>query len=260
MNVRERFLDTLRATLGAEKGAASAGGAVEEALLFRAYERATAAMQSAVSTCQTAGAKAAQQRAALDAATDHVRLLLARSRDIRGTAQQLREAIERTKLVALNAGLEGARIGEPVGKPLVTVADEVRNLATRALEALDEHLALISQVDKDRDKLRDQVDVAREAASAVAEELLRAQSTQREATGALSEFGQGLQRATGADPETARAVAEAADHARGLLGALSTLATRPQRRFVLRALRPSLRPLMRLLRDLYRGSEGSDGR
>jgi methyl-accepting chemotaxis protein len=260
MNMRQRLLGSLRSTLGGDDTRTNVGGPLDNALLFRAYETASVATQKAASTCQSAGATAAQQRASLDAAADHVRLLLARSRDVRATAQQVREALERTKLVALNAGLEGARLGEPIGKGLVTVADEVRSLATRALEALDEHLTLISQIDKERDKLRDQVDTARQASSALAEELLRAQAAQREATGALSEFGEGLQRTTGADPETARAVAEAADHARGLLGALATLASRPQRHYVLRALRPSLRPLMRLLRELYRGSEGSDVR
>ena len=219
-------------------------------MLYNAHEAATQATHSATSMCQAAGATAAQQRGALDAASDHARLLVARGRDLRATAQQIRESLERAKLVALNAGLEGSRLGEPAGKAIVAIADEMRSLVGRGLESLEEHLSLLGQVDRERDKLQEQVEHAQQRASGLAEELLRSQAALREANTALGKLGEGLQRSTGADPQMARAVSSAAEHARGLLDALSTLSGQSQRGLMWRALSPTVKPLLKLLRDL----------
>ena len=138
-----------------------------------------------MSTCQAAGATAAQQRSALDAAADHARLLVARGRDLHAAAQQVRDSLDRAKLVALNAGLEGSRLAEPAGKAMLAIADEMRGLVTRALESLDEHLSLLGQVERERDKLAEQVEHARQRAAAWPRSCFRAQAAQREATTAL---------------------------------------------------------------------------
>jgi methyl-accepting chemotaxis protein len=257
VNVADRFIDTLKATLGGRRTAVGESSA-DDTLLIRAIDKATAATSSAKSTCHAATATAAHARSTLDTASDQSRLLVQRSRDMRGTAQHVRDVLERIKLVALNAGLEGARVGDPVGKALVSIADEMRAVAGRGVELLDEHVALLGQVGKDREKLREQIEGARRATGSLADDLLRAQSAQGDAETALSELSRCMQRATGTDPETARAIADAAEHARGLLGALSALASRPQQSYVLRVLRPTLRPLLRLLREL--GGDGSDTR
>jgi methyl-accepting chemotaxis protein len=259
MTVTDRVMDALRDTLrGAKDAARSARGALDEALLFTSHEQASKAAATAMSVAQAAGATAAQQRSSLDAAADHSRLLASRGRDVRAAASQVREALERAKLVALNAGLEGARLGEPIGKALVAVADELRSAIGRALEALEEHLTLVGQVERDREKLRDQVENARQSAASLAEELLRVQASQREATAALGELGQGLKRTTGTDPEVARTLAAASEHARGLIDALNVLASRPQRNLALRALRPTIRPLLRLMRELDKSGDGDE--
>jgi methyl-accepting chemotaxis protein len=228
---------------------------LDEAQLFGFQERASRATEESMSTCQAAGATAAEQRSSLDAAADHARLLLSRSRDIKSAAEQVREILERVKLIALNAGLEGSRMGES-GRALVSVADEMRALVTRGLDALGEHLVALDQVERERERLREYVERARQTAGQLAEELLRAQGAQREASSTLDEFREHLQRTTGTDPETARAAAAAAEHARELSTTFSRLSSRGERRLVLRALAPSLEPLLRLLRELE--STGGD--
>lgn len=253
MSVTDRIFVSLReAVRGARDVAGSARTTLDQALLFSKHDQASQAAAQSLRSAQAAGATAAQQRSALDAASDHARLLVARGRDIRGSAQQVGDALERAKLVALNSGLEGARLGEPAGKAMVAAADELRSVIGRASGALEEHLSLVTQIEREREKLRDQVEQAKQSASALGDELLRAQTTQRDAVSSLEELGKGLEHSTGTDREVARIVATAADHARGLLEALSALSNRPQRGAVVRALRPTLLPLLRLMRELDR--------
>jgi hypothetical protein len=240
----------LKTALGVGSSGAPKNSVLDEALLFGVHEKALGAADSATRTAQAAGATASQQRAAIDAAADHSRLLLARGRDARSAAQQVRDSIERAKLIALNAGLEGSRLGDASGKALLTVSDELRGVLSRGLDALDEHIGLLSQMERERERLRDQLEHARERGTALADELLRSQNLQRVARDKLQELGDTIQRATGADPDMARQVSEAALHARGLLEALTALSNRPDRGWMLRALGPSLRPLLRLLRDV----------
>lgn len=259
MSIADRFYQALRGRMETTRPPRAQSG-FDGALLYNTHDAAVRSSQTATSTCQAAGATAAQQRSALDAAADHARLLVARGRDLRASAQQVRESLERAKLVALNTGLEGSRLGEPAGKAMVAVADEMRTLISRGLEGLEEHLALLAQVDRERDKLQEQVEHAGQRAAGLAEELLRSQAALRETNGALSKLGDGLSRSTGADPEMARAVSSAAEHARGLLDALSTLSGHSQRGLMWRALAPTIKPLLRLLRDLdQRSRDHNDG-
>jgi methyl-accepting chemotaxis protein len=254
MSVRERVIGALQRAIGErdERGRS----ALDEALMFRAHERAQAAAQSAVSLAQGVGATAAQHKNALDAAADQVRLLVARGRDARVPTEQLRDSLERAKLVALNAGLEGARLGEPSGRALAGVADEMRALAGRALDALEQHQQMLAQVERDREKLLAQIEQAQQRARELADELLRSQAAQREAELALAEIGTSLASTSRTDPETARALTDAAEHARALVQSLTALSARGEPGLVAATLGPALRPLWRALRVLYRGGSG----
>lgn len=255
MSVTGKLFEALRGVSGAQQPRPNS---LDVVTLFSAQERASKAAQTAQSSSQSAGASLAQQKNALDAAIDHARLLLARGRDLRAASTQVRDSLERVKLVALNTGLEGARLGDPAGKALVAVADEVRTQIGRSLDALDEHLALLTEVERERERLRDELENARQGAGGLADDLLRTQSAQREVNAAVEELGNGLQRTTGTDPQAARAVSEAAEHARGLLDALGKLSSQAQRGFVLRALSPTMKPLLRLIRDLDRAGSGEE--
>jgi hypothetical protein len=241
----------LRRTFGDEAG--KTRSALDDAALLDIHDRARSACETAVRLSQGAGATAAQQKSALDAAADQARTLAARGRDVRVVVQQLEDALERSKLVALNAGLEGARIGEPTGKALVAVADELRALSARALEALGDHVSGLGELERDRDKLLDQIAQAQERSRFLADELLRSQAAQREAESTVAELGRTLRETSATDPETARALTDAAEHARQLARALAALSSRGDRGAVLGALGPALKPLFRLLGDLYRG-------
>jgi hypothetical protein len=113
-------------------------------------------------------------------------------------------------------------------------------------------------VERERERLREHVEQARQSAVQLADELLRAQAAQRDASGALAEFAEELQRSTGTDPDTAHAVSEALEYARGLVQVVMRLSSRAQRTLLLRALGPSLKPLLRLLRELEEAGAGDE--
>jgi methyl-accepting chemotaxis protein len=189
---------------------------------------------------------------------DAVKLLFSRAREARASLTAAREALEQIRLVALNAGLEGARLGDPAGKPLVLVAEEVRAHAIRAMSALEQHSGSLDQMDKERDRLRDQVEGAQQRTAEVARDLLQTQARERDVSTALAEVAERMKQVTQTDPETARLVADAADHARALMAALSSLTTRPHRTSLLGSLGPTLGPLVKLLREQYRGEPGGE--
>ena len=246
-----RLIGGLRETFSGERAAEQSRG-VDDALLFRAAENAERAAETALSASQAAGASAAQQRTLLDAAVDAVKLLFSRAREARTSLAAARESLEQIRLTALNAGLEGARLGDPAGKPLVLVAEDVRSHAGRALGALERHGALFDQMDKDRDKLREQVESAQARTANVARDILQLQAVQRDVSTALGDVSARVKHITRTDPESARIVAEAADHARALLDALTALSARPQNKSLLGSLGPTLGPLIELIRDQYR--------
>ena len=128
----------------------------------------------------------------------------------------------------------------------------MRAVIGRGLDALAEHLSVLEQVDRERERLRDYVEQARQLSSQLADELLRAQAAQRESGDALAACAEYLQHATGTDAQTARAVSQARELVQGLSGVLGQLSSETQRALLLRALGPSLEPLVALLRELDR--------
>lgn len=257
--VAARWVDMLREAVDAARGGPTAGtGALDDALLFRAHEDAVTAADMALSLSQTAGASATQQRSAVEAAADATQSLQSRAREAKLSLSRARDALEQIRIVALNAGLEGARLGDPVGKPLVLVAEEVRTQVGRTLGSLEDHGETLDQMDREHEKLRDQVGDIQQRSADLARDLLQAQASQRDVSAALGEMADRLRVVTRTDPETAKMVAQAADHARELIGSLSSLASKPHRTALLGALAPALRPLSRVLRDLYRSDLDDD--
>ena len=89
--------------------------------------------------------------------------------------------------------------------------------------------------------------------SDVAQEAGRLAASCSDAESALVDIGEKLRKATGSDPETARAISQAAEHARALVTALTQISGKAPRGLVVGTLRPMLEPLVRLL-----DSEGDD--
>lgn len=229
------------------KAARSEPSRLHEARIMAALEAAASAAGQTVTNQKAASALVHRQHGALDAVQDAGQKLGARGRDLRNSLQLLRESVDRAKLTALNAGLEGARLGEPIGKALVVMGDEVRNLLARALDGLEEHAALLAEVDRERDRYLSDLARVSDASHAVGGELARAEEKSQLTAALLGEVRTELRELFGTDPETARILASSAGQVKTLAGSLAELSERaPLDR---KSLRELLAPLLALVAE-----------
>ncbi len=235
-----------RKAKGTDEGAA-------EADLWLAHGRATGRIKEASLAIQRIASTLAQQRTAVDAVADRSRAAALRAQDLGASHARLADTFERLSLVALNAGLEGARLGEQAGHPLVLVSEEVRGHAQRGGETARELSSSLAEIAAELGSVGANLERAREASADVAQEAARASSAVTDGERALAEISDRLKATTGTDPETALAVREAEEHARALVATLGNLSGKVPRAFVARTLRPVLAPLLRLI------SEEDDG-
>jgi methyl-accepting chemotaxis protein len=231
---------------GAREGV-SGRTAADENALWSAHQRAAGAVRDTGDAAQRIASHVAKQRGTVDALADRARAVSARAHDLATSFGRITDSFARLELVALNAGLEGARLGEGTGHALALVSDEVRAQATRGSEASRELSTALGEIGAELVQVHASLDRAREAAAEVAQEAARVGGASADAERALAEVGDHLKRSTGSDPETARAIADATEHARALVTALGTLSGRAPQAVVLAALRPALEPLLRLL-------------
>jgi hypothetical protein len=83
----------------------------------------------------------------------------------------------------------------------------------------------------------------------VTQDSARAAGAASDAESALVDVGERVKKATGSDPETVRAVAEASERARALVTSLGALSGKVPRALLVGTLGPVLAPLARLLTD-----------
>jgi methyl-accepting chemotaxis protein len=218
---------------------------LQAARILAALEAARTAALRTSSNQQAAFSLLVRQSGELEAVQEAGQRLGARGRDIRNSLQLLRESLDRAKLTALNAGLEGARLGEPMGKALVAMGDEVRNLLARAIDAIEEHATLLAEVDRDRERCLAELAHATEGAREVRRELESAREQGQIAVALLGELRTDLGEAFGTDPEAARLLTSSAGQVRDLASSLVQLSERAP--LSVNALRELLGPLLSLV-------------
>jgi methyl-accepting chemotaxis protein len=250
---KRRIFKLLRRTAKTVQGA-SGRSAEEESALWNAHGRALAGTHDTADAAQRIASSLAKQRAAVDAAQDRARAMSARAQEITASTTKIGELFERLGLVALNAGLEGARLGEGPGRSLTLVAEEVRDHASRGVDGARELGTALAECVAELGQIASQVDKVREASSDATQEAARAAGLAVDGERALVEMGERMRKTTGSDPETARSIAQATEHARALVLALSQVSGKVPRAIVVGALRPVLEPLARLLE----GDESAD--
>ncbi len=234
---------------GARNRAINPRSAADDTAMWAAHERAQAAVRDSGDAAQRIASHIAKQRGTVDALADRARAVSARSNDLSAAFARIVDAFARLELVALNAGLEGTRLGEAAGHALQLVSDEVRGQATRGSEASRELSSALAEIGSELTQVNASLDRAREAAAEVAQEAARVSGASGDAERALVEMNERLRKATGTDPDTVRAISAASDHARALVAVLSELSGKVPQALVVSALRPVLEPLSRLLAD-----------
>ncbi len=243
---KQRLLRLLRRT---PKGARAVGSrsTSDVGSLWSAHERAIVRTRDAGAAAQRIASSAARQRASIDAVADRMRALSSRAGEVHAGFARVIDSFERLALVALNAGLEGARRGETEGRQLGLVSDEVRAHSARGAEAARELGSGLSQLVAELVQLDSNVAQAQGVVAEVTQDSARALGAASDAESALADIGERVRKATGSDPETVREIAEASERVRALVSALSTLSSKVPRPLLAAALRPALEPLARLL-------------
>ncbi|MFO0613284.1 MAG: hypothetical protein U0414_11875 [Polyangiaceae bacterium] len=248
---RRRFIDVLRRTANLGQGATRS--ALDDAALWDARDRAARGAIDAARLAERVTAGATRQRTQMDGAVERATALGARADAATLAAKQSVEAFERLSIVALNAGLEGARLPDNVGKPLLLLSDELKAQTNLGAENARRLLGVTTALNDDASDLSQRLDKLSKDWTETSGEAALLKTSAQDTTLALTELETRLRRATGLDPDLARSLSEAGDHAKGLVRALTALEARDMgddRASVTEALVPVLTPLRKLLHAL----------
>jgi hypothetical protein len=257
---RRRWMDVLRRTAGvASDGGAVPALGIDDAALWSAEDQATRSLQESGARAERLAAAVTRQRSLIEGAAERASLVAARSEGLSASSARVAEAFERLGVVALNAGLEGARLAEPQGRALLLISEEIRANVRRGADASEQLARVVEEIAGESAEVRRQLDRSRIEVSEVGQEAAQLQAAAAQASRSLEDLGARLRKATGVDPEMARAVASAGEHARGLMTALSTLSSAAREAPVAAALRPVIGPLARLLHEMADDGGGGGG-
>ncbi len=248
-----------RATKSAQLRSVRGDGDVDQNAIWLAHQRTLTVVREGAESTQRIASSVAKQRGTIDALGDRARAAVTRAQELSVAFARVVDSFDRLALVALNAGLEGARLGESAGRSLLLVSDEVRGQASRGGDSARELAVTLSEIGGEMGHIGGQLDQVRELASDVSHEAARASAAGAEADRVLMEMSEGLKRTTDRDPETVMAIAEAGEHARALVSSLGALSGRVPRNILVSALRPMLEPLARVLAEEEAGDEESAG-
>jgi uncharacterized protein YukE len=253
-----RLLGLVRKSAKAKSGA-SVRSQIDESALWTLHESALLRTRETSEASQRISSSLARQQESADILTDCAHAVSSRTQDLSSGFTRMADTLERLSLVALNAGLEGARLGEGAGRSLLLISEEVRAHVTRGNDSAREVTASLGDMGSEVAKLHGSIERARQASIESSREAGRIASASTEAERALVELGERLRKTTGHDPETVRLVAQASDHVRALVGTLGALNGKANQQLLLGALRPMLDPLARILAERERNEgEGAE--
>lgn len=242
-NPKPRFLRLFGGDARADAGLTRS--ALDEGALWAAHEKAAAAAADSGHASQRIASHIAKQRNEVDTLSDRGRAMAERASELLASVGRVVDAFARLELVALNTGLEGARMNGAAAHALGLVSDEVRAQTTRGTEAARELASGLGEIRSELTVVNANLERAREGVAEVADEAARVGVASVEMEHALADIGHRL-RTSGSDPETARAIEQAAEHARALVTALGALSTKVPQSLLMSALRPVLEPLSRM--------------
>jgi hypothetical protein len=249
VSAADHLLKALRETLrGPGRPRRTAG---EVALVLASFDQVTRKVAGARERSRALAGALGERAADAERVGSIVRTLLARARDVRGAAAATREALEAVRLLALNSGLEGSRMADASSAALLRLSEEVRSRSVQGIEGLDELISLLEQLGRDRETMREAVTLLTAELRTLEQSSATSHEGLVEVEQALGELGEAIEGATGADPALAPLLAAAAEHAKGLVGALSQLASRDGAKLALRSLQPLLEPLLGVLDEIY---------
>ena len=206
-------------------------------------------MEEVERAAERVAASAARQRAQLDAAVEGTRSIAGRGEASNAGLRRVREVLERIDVVALNAGLEGARSGDGAGRALILVSEELRALVGRGADSVAEVETAVGQAAGSVVELGERLEQTQRDGVSLGEAATSLKTAAQSGQSGLLDLESRLRKATGLDPETARLIALAGDQARGLASSLSALEG-AQGGEAFRALAPLLSPLAKLLAAL----------
>jgi methyl-accepting chemotaxis protein len=197
--------------------------ALDDAALFGALERAANATQETERHAERVAAAFTRQRGHSDAAAERAGEVISRMEAASAAMRRATEVLDRLGVVALNAGLEGARTSEAHGRALALVADEVRALVGRGVESLRAAVETLEEASRGAGSIAERLDRMQREVAELGSGATAAKASVQDTANALVDLDVRLRKATGLDPEKARRIAQAGEHARGLVEALSAL-------------------------------------
>jgi methyl-accepting chemotaxis protein len=244
----QRLLRLLRRTSKSTR-AAGTRSPIDDGALWSAHERALVRTRDAGAAAQRIGGAAGRYRVAVDALADRVHASASRSSELQASFLRIVDAFDRLGLVALNAGLEGARLGEAEGRQLALVSDEVRAQSQRGADITRELVAGIGGLATELLQIEGTLGQAQVVIAELTQDAARAAGAASDSESALVDMGERVKKTTGSDPEAVRALAEATARARAFMQSLAALSGKVPRTLLVGALRPVLEPVARLLVD-----------
>lgn len=241
---RKRWFEVLKRTTGLDQG--ELRPALDDAALWSAHERIAKSLSDADRLTERVTGAAARQRTSFDAVRERTLHLESELRAVPSDLEELRSVAQKLEVLALNAGLEGARTADAHGRALTLLAEEIRTQLTRTNDALDDLDARIAEVGHTTADVSSKLDAQSKEVQELGQEANQLKTSTSQGVLAAAELELRLRKATGIDPAVAKLIAAASDHAKGLVAALTNL-DGAGASDAARSLAPTLAPVLRVL-------------